>query len=48
MTLHCEYADAPTKEIGNDVVVMTGFSAGVVMGLIVYASTVFRATLSLG
>lgn len=50
VTLYCEYANAPTREVDNDVVVMTGFgvSAGVgaVVGFIIYVVMVFRSRLA--
>lgn len=49
-TLFCEYEDAPGREIGNDVVVITGFAAsaglGALAGLIVYFVLLLRERIS--
>ena len=46
-TLYCSYSGAPTKEIDNDVVVVTGFivsaALGALVGLILYVVPLLRS-----
>jgi hypothetical protein len=47
VTLYCEYTNGPAKEVGNDVVVSTGFGVsaglGAIMGLIFYVVVSIRS-----